>query len=1034
MQQEAFLIRFPYLWLELASETSSKLQDYGGSFPLPRIETFTVGVVGPRGAGKTAFLEALLNPNNHGIVPPPDSARFEFGLPVEYVFRSKPILELKRRKGDREEWFKDRADWPPNVIKAVAIAKQNGSSVSAVRVGIPSPLLQSLSLTLIDLPSDWLVQPRRCFESFKNLGVEALIHLLPIRGESDVDAQFAALNTLPVVYLTNVREADLHRSNSMIAKRKSFIAPASVLSDVLPIDVKALAHRGAEYEIFESAIFLLREHSHPLDDSKVLRNLQSMKSGLDGIAHLALESIATKGSNCHTHEIAIHAARDLSNFLVWCESARQIHSQIDSYSNRLREGFSPYESKKSLGMKADKLVKEYNLKSFTNPENSTSTQSRAQIGDNIVRARQLLLGVVQKLLADRALLALLSSDVQELTRQRERLEDDVVEVALLGMYSSGKSAVINALLGIKNDDRQPKLLPTAHTTETSTINHVEYAESPRLKAVKWMDEVSLKFVTKFGADRWKVHEEELRAFVRWSKHQTIMPPDYELDYTLLAEGKRAQLKARWKGNTKMSPEELLNARRVAGHLDVNQSTLPNEIPSGVRIKRFRKPPPTPPSNIQEAFAFLKRPEIALRVDHVKVGHPDELLKHLRIIDTPGTDSTNPHHRAVSRNLVAYRQCPVIYCFIGDQSASLEDDRNITEALNNKKDRPFFFVITQKGRFPDNDHKVIRNHVLNLLKVKLKMKTPSLFFVEVVKYPDPEFDDFKAALNSFVTNYQKPLIEGVFGEIKKIVDETLNTALRQQQGLHTNESERVKRIAVLKSQHGQLSELKMALTRENGEFEWARKNVERILRDTQSAADAELDRLTFKDAFDTDEIAELFTEFVETLNSKTWKKCTRVSSVLNGQLKSKMGEFEIPDEFSNFRAFSHSESRDFFQGGEFETKVKELDWPSFWWFKFPSTKAKHIQKNQKKIRVAWNKLFAAGEQDVCEWLRKMEEHYLLQLDLALNSLVRERTGLETEQTQTEIDAINERIKHAKNWCSKMEAVQDELETTLAKGNV
>ena len=91
---------------------------------------------------------------------------------------------------------------------------------------------------------------------------------------------------------------------------------------------------------------------------------------------------------------------------------------------------------------------------------SSGAPSPGRFGQDLAAAREALVGFVDNILEARDVLDLGPRAQKGLEDLAAQVRDGRVELALLGMFSSGKSSVVNSLLGIPNDDNRPRFLPT----------------------------------------------------------------------------------------------------------------------------------------------------------------------------------------------------------------------------------------------------------------------------------------------------------------------------------------------------------------------------------------------------------------------------------------------------------------------------------------------------------------------------------------------------------------------------------------------
>ena len=657
--------------------------------------------------------------------------------------------------------------------------------------------------------------------------------------------------------------------------------------------------------------------------------------------------------------------------------------------------------------RAKRLAVTYNIRAGAKKKTTGAPNhegNQAYFGERFIKPRAELEAFLQNALQTKDELMLGTHDVKALEGLSDNIRDGRVEIALLGVFSSGKSALVNRLLGVPINDQDSELLPTRPTVTTATVNRIEWAQSKQLNGVEWLDETELTFLQKDSNVGVRVREIEILAIQHWLKTGTVKIEEcefqeFEPKHNLRPLDGRALL------------DSLLRA--VAGrngrcptYLDIE----PDARHAGkVTIRKFHGARPNLVAGmlLKDAFKLAERPEVALQVAMLRVGYPHPLLKFGAIIDTPGTDSHLPHHRTLSRSLVSKRRVPVIYCLPSSSPGGIEDRRNLKVLLDGGAEtmRRVFFVITRKG---DIVTAAERDEVRRYVKQRLAdfgMPVQSLHFIELLQFVDQEFIDFSAQLTEFIKAEQGPQLAAWSNRARTILQQASENATTQLSELDLKETERALQETSCKRRFEALLSLAGTVV---GSREWGAPYVIRRVDEQIVAACATLDEaikdLNDKDQFD--DFASSLAWAVKDLNRKGIEVTRRSLHALHSKFSSELGaikerppvEFMLDDDdyFDASAAITAAESVDFSMLGAI--------WSGF-------NYGPQVEKARKAIARPWEATRKKGLEAYRKAVNASLEYYQTEVFRIL-----EQAGKELESIQirdpAEQEFLRERLSSAK----------------------
>jgi hypothetical protein len=232
----------------------------------------------------------------------------------------------------------------------------------------------------------------------------------------------------------------------------------------------------------------------------------------------------------------------------------------------------------------------------------------------------------------------------------------------------------------------------------------------------------------------------------------------------------------------------------------------------VTVQGFAAPSPRLEADTIEAIldCISGDPALALRVDRVQIGFHHELLRHLTVVDTPGTDAPIPRHRVCTESAIKEdRRRAVVYCFNGTKAAGAEDDRNLDMLrscrIGADELSRFFFVITQRGLLQPAEQEQVRDHVRRRLG-DIGIVPDRLYFTEVVAERNDEFEALAGALSDFGVTSKGPLLRARAKDIWRVVRSVSDREKAVPARMSQDHDQRSRGLAALRQELGRLERL------------------------------------------------------------------------------------------------------------------------------------------------------------------------------------------------------------------------------------
>jgi GTPase SAR1 family protein len=750
-----------------------------------------------------------------------------------------------------------------------------------------------------------------------------ILYVLPSRGLNDQDEQaLEMLRPRRVVVLENIRDSELHpaRTSVTLLERPEIGCPFTMPLVPLMRHHSVTEMAPAEYRLVRQCVAYLRHATLP---DTVLRALHrqamaarvGLRADIDGQWARVL-TLARDPADL----ARLDGLRRLLALRDDCTASGPYDAQLTELI-RLVELSAAADATLLARLRdaAQGAADRYNIEAGRRPLPGVEGRAGGRgkpgaadhddeeidFGAHYVEERRQLHGFLKNVLAQRSQLGLLDEEHDSLARLVRKVEEDNIDLALLGRFSSGKSSIINALLGVPIDDRNPRLLPTDVRPETATVNRVCHGADEAVK-VEWLTQAELTFATPTSEPgQLRLHGDEIRAFHDWLSAGQVKPRD--VSFIPLPEEFRDpdspelpqaghQLAAFHQAWRDLGFPDNAKKFVYAAH-DPRRPKLPDlRFPRSATIQRLPAVVGRLRHDIprEEIFPAIKADAaLALLIDRLNIRFDHPLLRHASFIDTPGTDAPIPHHRRVAQQIIRQQNCPVIYCFLGVRPGGNEDRQNLKVlqewGIGSTNLNRFFFVITMKKNVEDaEERETIRAHLRSLLR-EIGITAPTLYFVDVVYYPDDdEFRTLKADVERFITDSKSELFGSWLGQARAVVGEAHARGLRKLDILAEGEHQRGQRVKHLKSQLARLDTITEDY-RNSSRWgaPWTRDRVERNIGDKAGQVDQIIDALTSRSVFDGVE-SRLSDALIE-LNRSTRSAITSAHSGLLGKLQSSVAE-------------------------------------------------------------------------------------------------------------------------------------------------
>jgi len=813
--------------------------------------------------------------------------------------------------------------WPDPLPIAVVGPPSSGKT-TMLRALTANGLVPAWRVRLVEYPGLRGAADLRS-DTFRGLWQDpvGIVYVLPSRGLTDQDEQaLEMLRSRSLVVLENIRDSELHpaRSTVELAERPDIGCPFTI--PVVPL--AGAGHDAvtppAEQELLRCCLAYLRHATMPDGLLATLhRQAMSARKALRGDIDDQWRQVHVRAAGPDQLQ-RLDAARLLLSLRDDCAISGPYDVGLTELIRLAERGsaISPPLALRQLRGQAQAAADRYNIEAGRRPlpAGGKKRQARAyansgagdgnstNFGAEYVRERQQLAGFLSNIHAQRAGLGLIDADAAAISKLADQVNDDKVDIALLGMFSSGKSSVINALLDVPVNDRDPALLPTNVQPETATVNRV--CDSKDDVTINWLEQAELTFATPISDNpgQLRLHVDEIKAFRGWIASRKIRLRD--VTFTPLPEefDEPGGVMRRSPADPMAAFDRVWRELRFDGQppkyvyaaSDPREPKLPDPcFPAAATLGAMPSHHGLLPAGISRARIFAevrKDPGLALMIDRLNIGFGRELLRHASFIDTPGTDAPIPHHRRVAHEIIRQQNCPVIYCFLGTQPAASEDSHNLKVlqdwGIGSTDLRRFFFVITMKGQVAEDRRPEVAEYVRKKLR-EIGIAEPTLYFVDVVKSPDDEeFRRLKTDVQAFIRRSRSQLFQSWLDHAAAILKGSRSRSAGQLDAMAESDSDRASRAAGLKRKLEELD----ALTDEFGQSPgwgapWARHHVSSAIDARADRVDEVIDGLTSRRAFEG--AGSRLSDALVGLNRATRSAVTRAHEGMLGKLQSRVAE-------------------------------------------------------------------------------------------------------------------------------------------------
>lgn len=1005
---------------------------------LPRLR---IAVLGSAESGKITLVHALLGIANGAFPGLEERPGRGPPVPIEYHYGVTPRLfrSIEEKAGGPVPW-EEHAAQDESVFELPRLQR--------LRVEVPAAVLLSWCIELCVYPSIETggELAKECFADLwdPDLGV---LYVLPTRGMTDADAQVLdPLRRQHVVILQSVAEEDLHptRSPLGLTERPGHTCPCVCPLVTRRLQRNARNQQSLELKLIQGCVAILRTAAL---QPNYLTNLRlQIRSGIT-----ELRSDLTKRQN---ELFAMRSQRELAQrlkALVFAVALERDAKRLQPLDQMLQTLLHEADESSACTLEVQRhhvrstalaIIDHYNLEAGRRSVDAEQPAAEPifDFGKKLIQDRVSLLSFLRNIFAETERLDFLSAELLSLRALESSVRDERAELALLGRFSSGKSSLINALMGLQNNDRKVSLLPTSISTETATVNRVEYAEDTRLNDVSWHKHTELTFLSETEMPgQLHVHRQEVWAFEKWLTDREVDSKDCSFQSAFMTGTLSSLARVKQTQKAAMTGFAVLCQHMGKDINDFcysqNEFATPkiptHPCPAGVEVEGFLTPQPRRWDSRLQLHAALelikKDPAIALRIKTVHVGYNHPLLKHVSIIDTPGTDSPIPHHRKVARELIRDKGCPVIYCFPSVSAYGIMDHQNLTLLKQwgiGKATSRFFFVITGRGRCEDEQHAQEVEQFVRQSLADIGIQPTRLYFTEVLKSHNDDFNALKTDIDNFVKKNRLPLFLSWVSSVLGILRSVTSRHDSRLQSLNAGEKTRKERAVQLSAGAATLQEISIEFERsKEWGAPWVQSRIEAKVQDHFSEFDLLFEQLQQKEDFENIE-ASLAQEF-DALNDAARNLLRSVCEAVTGKLKSKVAKslhehsITVPLADPTDALFSSAETLD---------AVKSLSWPPWYKriFQSATTQRETLEANKEKLARPWRTARTAGRSALGKAVDRTLDDLRQELKRITQTINTELAECERAASPELIKAVTQSHQCAAAWLRRLEALERDFQ--------
>jgi GTPase SAR1 family protein len=1029
------------------AEVNDALVRAGRPAALAELPTLRLLVVGSSDAGKTTLVRALLA-DSAEQVPALFGRPRPTPVPVEFMTSPGPAV-VQQVGGQNGRPAQHRS-------VARSTADLFGRDVRRVTVRVRGGLLEDWDVTLIDTPGVDAVDGGLWRLSADLLARDlAVLYVVPSRGLAEPDLHaLEELRHLPTVVVQNLRDGEVTAGQSSIALVDT---PGTACAVSLPIALSRLAADGHERDLLKYAVSLLRTLRMPQEALIALatscrRQVHELREHYAG----RLDAVATAAA-CGGTE-ALRAVADLLALQRDGRNLIHLDRTLVTLAEKTKVLPDAREAQTLLLELASAAADRYNVEAgsraaFRAEAAVVEPSDDSGLGRTFSRHREQLRGFVTELTADAAL-GLTTADRARLLFIGGQAEADRMELVLVGQFSAGKSSLINAML---SGSDQQESLPARPSPTTATINHLSYASGTEIN-VDWLEGEALpleltllerrdddldggvpsqagglrRVHLRSGPVRYRVHVDEIRAVDRWLDAGVVRAQDCHFLLTDEGGGDPS-------GDGLASFRRLVQDLRVRGngwvapfiYTSGQEPKLSSPVfPLSVTVRQFqgRRPELDTSVGLERTLDRISAdPAIALRVDKVRIGLNRPLLRHLTVVDTPGTDAPIPRHRICTEAAIKEDgRRAVVYCFSGTKAAGREDERNLeilkSCRIGSDDLSRFFFVITQKGLLQPFEQDQVCDRVRARLRA-VGIVPDRLYFTEVVNEHNADVSALAEALNSFGLASKRALLDAWIHDVREVVHEV---TVRDGSGLAQLSKDEAQRDVALRALRKELDvvvNLGVDFSRSSRwGIPWARERCQpskvRRARDVAEDIASLTDRALFQ-PFQLeldDHLAQLNFQ-MRTLATQSWDAA---SSQLQAELSRRTSRREV-------RLPTLTLPGEVFPSAGVLEASRSCVWRTGWakfkerWFTGKVPWDADVDRNRQRIQAAWTSSSAEAGKTVDRAMNRAAEATTAQLQRLADGIRAEIEQLSKPVSDDDKRRLEASLSQASGWMVRLDAL-------------
>ena len=336
---------------------------------------------------------------------------------------------------------------------------------------------------------------------------------------------------------------------------------------------------------------------------------------------------------------------------------------------------------------------------------------------------------------------------------------------------------------------------------------------------------------------------------------------------------------------------------------------------------------------------------------------------------------------------------------------------------------FFFVITMKYSIAEDERETVRAHVRNLLQ-EIGIKAPTLYFVDVVHYPDDdEFGALKADVETFIIESKSELFGSWLAQARTVVNEARTRCAAQLEDAAGSELQRSRRIKKLDSQ---LTKLNALIKDYNNSARWgapwARNRVEQNIKEKADGVAQIVKALQSRNAFDG--VRSRLSDAIVELNRSAKATIATTHAGLLGKLQSSVAGIR-PN--TSIQVSKVTIDSDLFPGTDILEATGSLYWRNIvkrLWQRAKGGTDVHadVAENRGRIVEPWRKsrdrgtakaksLIAASIEDMNAELQRISASIKAELNMAS----------QPASSPKDLQMLKEACALASEWLSRLDAL-------------